>query len=115
MYVTQCSCPSLLTILVCYGHNESLNSKYLEVLEVCTSLALNKPVFDIYQSHHEHLETLLDPKRLHVLFQAIGANMAQLDRESKLTPTSLPQSEHSLLLPPTLKSIARLLAGAAPW
>ncbi|KAE8848049.1 hypothetical protein PTNB85_01892 [Pyrenophora teres f. teres] len=83
----------------CSNHNESLNSRYLDILE----------------SHHEHLETLLDPERLHVLFKAIGANMDQLDRETELAPTSLPKSEHSLLLPPTLKSVARLLQGAALW
>ncbi|KAA8618411.1 hypothetical protein PtrV1_07840 [Pyrenophora tritici-repentis] len=83
----------------CSNHNESLNARYLDILE----------------SHHEHLETLLGPERLYVLFKAIGANMHQLDHETELAPTSLPKSEHSLPLPPTLKSLARLLEGAAPW
>ncbi|RMZ74340.1 2-isopropylmalate synthase [Pyrenophora seminiperda CCB06] len=83
----------------CRSDNESLNSKYLDIL----------------QSHCEHFRTLLNPERLHFLFEAINANMGQLDQETELAPISLPESEHCLPLPQTLKSIARLLAGVAPW
>ncbi|EOA90927.1 uncharacterized protein SETTUDRAFT_45165 [Exserohilum turcica Et28A] len=82
-----------------YSQSEVLNCKYLEILE----------------AHHEHLHTLLDSQRLDAMFSTIGANLTQFEAHTQLAPISVPRFETKTLLPPSLKSIAALLARSAPW
>ncbi|KAF1835793.1 hypothetical protein BDW02DRAFT_597024 [Decorospora gaudefroyi] len=84
---------------ICSDQDESLNTKYLEILE----------------SHHEHFRAVLDIKRLHALFKTIGANTEQLDSQAEIAPVCQPQSTQKPVLPPPLPSIAKLLQRAAPW
>ena len=104
-----------LIVKVCSGRNETLNSKYLEILEVKFHRTQSKLVTDAQQSHHEHFPLLLDARRLDTMFKTIGADMAQFDTQTELAPISEPQSATKPLLPPPLISIARLLYRAAPW
>lgn len=73
--------------------------------------------FDPLQSekHNKHLYTLLDSTRLETLFREIGADMAQLEASTELTPVFVPRSETRVSLPLPLISIAKLFERAAPW
>ncbi|RYO55030.1 hypothetical protein AA0116_g9708 [Alternaria tenuissima] len=82
------------------SRNEALNYRYIEVLES--------------EKHNKHLYTLLDRTRLETLFREIGADMAQLEASTELTPVFVPRSETRVSLPLPLISIAKLLERAAP-
>lgn len=84
---------------VCYANNEVLLTRYLEILE----------------SHHEHLQSLLDEHKITVLFQSIGANVNSLDVVEELPLVTKVEGTRNQALSPGLKSIARLLRRAAPW
>ncbi|RYO11367.1 hypothetical protein AA0121_g9939 [Alternaria tenuissima] len=82
------------------SRNEALNYRYIEILES--------------EKHNKHLYTLLDSTRLETLFREIGADMAQLEASTELTPVFVPRSETRVSLPLPLISIAKLLERAAP-
>ncbi|OAG25434.1 hypothetical protein CC77DRAFT_322054 [Alternaria alternata] len=82
------------------SRNEALNYRYIEILES--------------EKHNKHLYTLLDRTRLETLFREIGADMAQLEASTELTPVFVPRSETRVSLPLPLISIAKLLERAAP-
>ncbi|CAO2651154.1 Nn.00g094510.m01.CDS01 [Neocucurbitaria sp. VM-36] len=84
---------------ICVSRNEFLNERFLEILE----------------SHHEHLNTLLDTDKLNAMFKSIGANMKSLEADTKVAPLSTDLVTSKSPLPVSLKPITRLLRRAAPW
>ncbi|UPX15930.1 uncharacterized protein EKO05_0006361 [Ascochyta rabiei] len=83
---------------ICLGRDAALDQKYLEILK----------------THEEHLQKLLSPKRLDVMFKSIGAQVESLSARDEISMSEA-QADGPRPPPPSLKRIAALLTTAAPW
>ncbi|KAF2130859.1 hypothetical protein P153DRAFT_384080 [Dothidotthia symphoricarpi CBS 119687] len=84
---------------ICVGRNESLDYKYLELLEF----------------HHQYLPDLLNRDRLDDMFRTIGADVKSLSSKDGLKLSVVSHTASKLPIPDSLRSIVRLLERAAPW